>query len=130
VTRRSTPEGGPQVAAALCDEIAFWPSDDSAEPDYAILDALRPGMATLPGAMLLCASSPYARRGALWDAWRRHYGKDGDPILVWQAPTRVMNSTVPQSIIDDAIERDPASAAAEWMAQFRALKTAASPSLR
>jgi hypothetical protein len=110
---------GYALAAALCDEIAFWPSDDSAEPDYAILDALRPGMATLPGAMLLCASSPYARRGALWDAWRRHYGKDGDPILVWQAPTRVMNSTVPQSIIDDAIERDPASAAAEWMAQFR-----------
>jgi hypothetical protein len=44
-------------------------------------------MATIPGAMLLCASSPYARRGALWDAHRRHFGKDGDPILVWQADT-------------------------------------------
>jgi hypothetical protein len=110
---------GYTIVAALCDEIAFWPTDDSAQPDYEILDALRPGMATIPNAMLLCASSPYARRGALWDAHRRHYGKDGDPILVWQAPTREMNPTVPQRVIDEATERDPASAAAEYGAQFR-----------
>jgi len=99
--------------------MAFWPTDDSAQPDYEILDALRPGMATIPNAMLLCASSPYAQRGALWDAHRRHYGKDGDPVLVWQADTRTMNPTVPQRIIDEAMERDPASAAAEYGAQFR-----------
>jgi hypothetical protein len=110
---------GYTIAAALCDEISFWPSDEAAEPDYEVLDALRPGMATVPGAMLLCASSPYGRRGALWDAHRRHFGKNGDPIMVWQAPTRAMNPTVPQSLIDAAIERDPASAAAEWMAEFR-----------
>jgi hypothetical protein len=110
---------GYTIVAALCDEIAFWPTDDSAQPDYEILDALRPGMATIPTAMLLCASSPYARRGALWDAHRRHHGKDGDPTLVWQAPTREMNPTVPQRVIDEATERDPASAAAEYGAQFR-----------
>jgi hypothetical protein len=110
---------GYSIAAALCDEIAFWPSDDAAEPDYEVLDALRPGMATLPGAMLLCASSPYARKGALWDAWRRHYAKDGDPVLFWKATTRAMNPTVSQSIIDAALERDPAAASAEWLAEFR-----------
>ena len=110
---------GYTLVAALCDELAFWPTDDAAEPDYEVLAAIRPGMATIPGAMLLCASSPYARRGALWDAHRRHYGKDGDPVLVWQADTRLMNPTVPQSVIDEAMERDPASAAAEYGAQFR-----------
>jgi hypothetical protein len=110
---------GYTIVAALCDEIAFWPTDDSAQPDYEILDALRPGMATIPGAMLLCASSPYSKRGALWDAYRRHFAKDGDPVLVWQAPTRDMNPTVPQRIIDAAAERDPVSAAAEYGAQFR-----------
>jgi len=30
-----------------------------------------------------------------------------------------MNPTVPQSIIDAALERDPAAAAAEWLAEFR-----------
>src|SRR6516162_2731365 len=34
-----------------------------------ILTALRPAMATIPGAMLLCASSPYSRRGILWRAF-------------------------------------------------------------
>lgn len=110
---------GYTIVAALCDEMAFWPTDDSAQPDYEVLNAIRPGMATIPGAMLLCASSPYARRGALWDAHRRHHGKDGDPVLVWQAATRAMNPTIPQAIIDEAYERDPASAAAEYGAQFR-----------
>jgi hypothetical protein len=68
--------------------------------------------------MLLCASSPYARRGALWNTHRKYFGKPG-PILVWQAATRTMNATVPQSVIDEAIERDPASANAEYLAMFR-----------
>jgi len=109
---------GYTLAAALCDEIAFWPTDDAAEPDYEVLHALRPGMATIPGAVLLCASSPYARRGALWDAFRRHYGKDS-PVLVWKAATRTMNPSVPQAVIDAAMEVDPASAAAEYGAEFR-----------
>ena len=73
-SQRST--RGYTYAAVLCDEIAFWPTDDAAEPDYAILDAIRPGMATIPNSLLISASSPYARRGALWDAYRRWYGPE------------------------------------------------------
>lgn len=105
--------------AALCDEIAFWPTDDAAEPDFAVLDAIRPGMATIPGAMLLCASSPYARKGALYAAWRRYFGKDDARVLVWQATTRDMNPVVPEEVIQEAYERDAASASAEYGAQFR-----------
>jgi hypothetical protein len=112
---------GYTIIAALLDELAFWPTDeDAAEPDAEVIAALRPGMSTIPGAMLLCASSPYARRGALWDAHRRHFGRDGDPVLVWQAATRDMNATVPQRVIDEALENDPARAAAEYGAVFRA----------
>jgi len=110
---------GYAICAALLDELAFWGGEDSAEPDYEIINAIRPAMATIPGAMLLCASSPYARRGALWDAWRKHFGRDGDPVLVWRAATRTMNPTVPQSVIDQAVEHDPASAASEYLAEFR-----------
>ena len=109
---------GYTYAAVIGDELAFWRTDDSAEPDYAILDALRPGMASIPGAMLLCASSPYARRGALWDAFRRFWGKSDGP-LVWRASTREMNPTIRQSVIDKALERDHASASAEYLAVFR-----------
>jgi hypothetical protein len=111
---------GYAIVAAICDELAFWRTDDSAEPDYEIISAIRPGMAQFPNAMLLCASSPYAKRGALYDAHKRHYGKNGDPILIWKAPTLVMNPTVPVRVIEEATERDPSSAAAEYGAEFRA----------
>jgi hypothetical protein len=111
---------GYAICCGLLDEMAFWPtSEDSSEPDVEVINAIRPGMATIPGAMLLCASSPYSRRGALYTAWRAHFAKDGDPVLVWRAPTREMNPTVPQRVIDEAMEADPASAAAEYGAEFR-----------
>lgn len=76
-------------------------------------------MATVPGALLLCISSPYARRGALWNTYRRHYGKEDPRVLVWKADTRSMNPSVDQSIIDAALAEDEASARAEYLAEFR-----------
>jgi hypothetical protein len=55
----------------------------------------------------------------LWDAHRKHYGKEHEPVIIWQAETPVMNPTVPQSFIEAEYERDPANAAAEFGAQFR-----------
>lgn len=108
---------GMAYAAVICDEIAFWRSEDSANPDHEIVNALRPGLASLNG-KLFALSSPYARRGELWGSYRRYYGKPGE-ILVAQADTRTMNPTIPQRVIDQAYERDAASAAAEYGAQFR-----------
>jgi hypothetical protein len=43
-----------------------------------------------------------------------------DPkIIVAQAASRVLNPTLPQSVIDRAMERDAASARAEYLAEFR-----------
>ena len=111
---------GYSIVAALLDELAFFRSDDSsANPDNEIIAAIKPAMATIPNAMLLCASSPYAQRGALFTAFKAHFGRDGDPVLVWRAPTRTMNPTVSQATVDAAMEADPASAASEYLAQFR-----------
>ena len=111
---------GYAICCALLDELAFWEtSEDAASPDVEVINTIRPAMATIPGAMLLCASSPHSRRGALWDAYRKHYGKDGDPVLVWQAPTRAMNPSVPQSFIDEHMADDEARASAEYLATFR-----------
>ena len=109
---------GPTVVAALLDEAAFWRSEDSANPDREIWDAIIPAQATVPGAMRLIASLPYARRGIVWDAYKKYYGQSG-PVLVWQAPTLRMNPSVPKSFIDEQYERDPASASAEYGACFR-----------
>jgi hypothetical protein len=110
---------GYTLLGVVCDEIAFWRSEESANPDAEVLAALRPGMATVPGALLLGISSPYARRGELWHAHRRHYGQDASEVLVVQAPTRALNPTVPARVIERAYQEDPASAAAEYGAEFR-----------
>lgn len=108
---------GYTLAGVVADEVAYWRSEDSAQPDVEIIRALRPGLATL-GGMLIAISSPYRRAGELWRMYEKHYGKDGD-VLVWQAPSKTMNSTIPQSVIDEAMEADPASARSEFGAEFR-----------
>jgi hypothetical protein len=111
---------GYSIAALVADELAFWPSDETAaNPDVEILNAIRPAMATIPGSLLLAISSPYARKGALWSAYRQHWGRDGDPVLIWQAETRAMNPLIDDAIVAGAYAEDPASAAAEYGAQFR-----------
>ena len=109
---------GYRLVAVLGDEVAFWRSDEAANPDTEILNALRPGLATTPDSLLLCLSSPYARRGELWKAYNRYYGKDED-VLVWQASSMEMNSTIPESVVNRALEEDEAAARAEWFGEFR-----------
>lgn len=110
---------GYTVLTCVFDEIAFWRSEDSANPAEEIYAAVQPATATVPGAMIFGISSPYKQSGLLYGNWRRHFGKDDSPILVIQADTRTMNPKVPQRIIDQAMERDPIAASAEYLAQFR-----------
>ena len=110
---------GYTIVAAICDEIAFWAGADAASPDREVLAALRPGMASIPGALLIGLSSPYARAGVLWEQYHAHYGHDDDPVLVWQASTRDMKPSIDQELIDAAYRDDPDAAAAEYGGEFR-----------
>jgi hypothetical protein len=108
------------VVACLLDEIAFFRTDDaSTNSDAEIVAAVRPAMSTIPNAMLLASSSPYSRRGSLFEAHKQHFAKDHDPILVVQADTRTVNPVVDEKIVADAFEADPARASAEYGAKFR-----------
>ena len=110
---------GRTVVCAILDEIAFW-RVEGANPDREIVSAIRPSMATIPNALLLVISSPYAKFGVLFEHHRDHHGKEGDEeILIWQAPTRTMNPTIPETFNQKEREKDPASAKAEYDAQFR-----------
>lgn len=108
------------LLAAIGDELAYWWNDDTyANPDIETLAAIRPGLLTSQGPLIL-ASSPYARRGVLWQNFNRHYGPDGAPdLLVAHGATRSFNPTVPQAWIDHELERDPARNNAEYNAIFR-----------
>ena len=111
---------GLTCAAIICDEAAYWMADDgSANPDTEILTACRPMLATT-GGPLIVISSPYGRRGELWEVYQRHYGPDGDPrILVAQGESRALNPELSEEFVARQYERDPAAASAEYGAQFR-----------
>jgi hypothetical protein len=108
---------GFSLIAALFDEASFWRSEDSANPDAEILTAVKPSLATT-GGLLLVASSPYAKRGILWQAFSKYFGQPG-PKLVWKAPTLRMNPCVPREVIEEAYAADEVAARAEYGAEFR-----------
>ncbi len=110
---------GRTFIAVLADEIAFWASDTSANPDKDVITAVRPGLMTIPTSMLLMASSPYSKRGVLYNTHSQYFGKNDAPVLVWKAPTQTMNPRADLAFIEREYENDPANAAAEYGAEFR-----------
>lgn len=111
---------GVTAVAVIASEAAFWYSDEaSSNTDSEILNAIRPALATTSGPLIVI-TSPYAQRGEVFETYRRHYGPNGDQlILVAHGASRTFNPTLPQRVVDRAMERDPASASAEYLAQFR-----------
>jgi hypothetical protein len=107
------------AVAAVADEIAFWQIDGSANPDGEVLAALRPCLGTT-GGPLIAISSPYAKRGEVYGAFKRDFGAAGDRrILVAKGQSRAFNPTLSQAVVDRAFSRDPAAAASEYGGQFR-----------
>lgn len=119
VTASTAAPRGRSYALAIVEEAAFLPTDTSANPDTELLRALTPGLARVPGSLLVVISSPYARRGELWKAWRRYHESSPEHVVFVQAATRDLNPTFDAEAIARAYEEDPASAAAEYGAAFR-----------
>ena len=111
---------GVTAIAVIATEAAFWHSEEaSTNTDAEILNAVRPALATTGGPLILI-SSPYAKQGELYEAHRRNYGPDGDPlILVAQGASRVFNTTLSEKFVQRALERDPEAARAEYLGEFR-----------
>jgi hypothetical protein len=108
---------GYTLLACILEEIGFWRSEDSANPDVEVLKAVRPALATVEDSILLAISTPYARSGALWEAYKDHFGRLDGP-LVWRAPSLTMNPTLDPARIEAELAADP-EAASEWYAVFR-----------
>lgn len=110
---------GRAYALAIVEEAAFLPTDSSANPDVELIRALRPALARVPGSLLAVVSSPYARKGILWDAWQKHHDSADSAVVLVQAPTTELNPSFDARAIATAYEEDPASADAEYGANFR-----------
>jgi hypothetical protein len=110
---------GYSLAAAVGDEIAFWENaETSSNPDKEILNAIRPGLMTTRGPLIV-TSTPYSRRGELWEAYKRFWGKDDETGIYWKASSLDMNPLLDPVEIAGAYEEDPEAAAAEYGGEFR-----------
>ena len=93
-------------ALTVSSEVNYWAREDSSNPASETITAIRPGLVTL-NELLFIESTPHLKGGPHWDTYVRYFGQHDARILVWQAPTRVMNPLIPESVVQDALERDP-----------------------
>jgi hypothetical protein len=110
---------GRTIACAIFDEVCFWRSEDSANPDVETYNAVVPGMVTLPDAILVIITTAYRRSGLAYDKFAAGFGQPDDEVLVVYGPSTAFNPSLPQSVIDAALARDPEAAAAEWLSVWR-----------
>ena len=115
-TFRST--RGLTVVVCIADEIDYW-HQEGVNMASEVVASVRPGMLTIPGAMLILISSPYTSLGYFYKIYGDHYGQDDDHVLVWKAPSLTMNPTLSEAKIAKAIADDPDRARSDYEAEFR-----------
>jgi hypothetical protein len=109
---------GRTLLCAIFDEVGFWQDDNSAAPDSETYAAVLPGLMTLKGT-LIGISSPYRKAGLLYERWKKYYGQNDPNVLVVRAPSIVLNPTLSQFEIDEAIAENPQKFKAEYLAEWR-----------
>jgi hypothetical protein len=110
---------GRTLACVVLDEVPFWRDENSASPDFEVYRALRPGLMTLPGSMLIGIGSPYRKSGLQYDKFKRCYGVDDPRVLYVKGPSELFNPTADPEEIASAYADDAASARAEYGAEWR-----------
>jgi hypothetical protein len=85
-------------------------------------------MLATTGGPLIAKLLPYAKRGAVWETYRRHYGPNcGPAILVAQGSSRAFNPSLPQKNVDLALKPDPEAARAQLDQDDAAVDAAGRP---
>jgi len=108
---------GFSIPLAIVDEAAFLRVEGQ-NVDKQILEAIRPAQATFANSKLVKISTPFWKQGVLWEDFKNYYADSNAPVLVWRAPTKVMNPTVSNSFLRQEERRDPDSYKREYLAEF------------
>lgn len=125
----STAGRGLPICTLILDEVAHF-QVDGAKADSDIFASLRPRLAQFASAYAktVMISTPAAKQGLFWDMF-----KDGFHVadrVTAQAPTLLMNPTIPPSFVDSERGRDPDNCAREFDARFAERRAAFLPTDR
>jgi hypothetical protein len=100
------------------EEVSYMNLEGS-KPDLEIIRSLRSRLITTVG-RLHTIGSPYSRRGFQWEMFKKHWGRDDSPILIWKASSLEMNPLLSREAVAQAYEEDPQAAQADYGGDFRA----------
>ena len=110
---------GRTIICAIFDEVAFWRSEDSATPDVETAGAVQPGLARIPGSMLILISRAHKRSGLLYAKWKDAYGRDDPDVLVVKGATLQFNPTFDVKVIERQLASDRQLYGAEYLSEWR-----------
>jgi hypothetical protein len=107
---------GRSLVGALLDEAAFFRDDSYKVNDAEIFKAVHPRM--LPGAQLVIASTPWVKKGLLYELYRGNYGKHQTAVAA-HAPTLLLRDVpLTREIVERERQLDPDNARREFDAEF------------
>jgi hypothetical protein len=110
---------GWSIPAAVLDELAFWRLEAGADADVEIQTSIRRGGAGFPAPRLIKITTPYLRTGVAYEDFQRYFGQDeADDVLVWRAPTTLMNPTISEKRLAREQRVDAQRFAREYLAEF------------
>lgn len=106
------------IPAAVLDELAYFRvASDQADSDVEIQASIRRGTVRFPQTILVKISTPYLKLGVLHDDYKKSFGTDDPDLLVFKAPSVLMNPTL-EGRLDRERRLDPARFAREYEAEF------------
>jgi hypothetical protein len=106
------------IPAAILDEVGFWRLEGAADADVEVQASIRRGMLGFSRPRAVKISTPYMKSGLLYADFQRAWGVDDPDLLVWRAPTALMNPTITRERLERERRLDPLRFAREYAAEF------------
>ncbi|MGH7393261.1 MAG: hypothetical protein ACREM3_27975 [Candidatus Rokuibacteriota bacterium] len=109
---------GWSIPVGVMDELAFFRLEGSANADTEIQQSIRRGMINFPATKLVKISTAYMRSGVLYEDFKRAFGQRDADLLVWRAPSLLMNPSLRAERLERERRLDPLRFAREYEAEF------------
>lgn len=109
---------GWSIPCGVMDEAGFYRLEGSSDSDVEVQASIRRGMIAFDRTKVVKISTPYMKGGVLYDDFKNHFGVDSPDVLVWRAPSIVMNPSIRQSRLERERRLDPSRFAREYEAEF------------
>ena len=109
---------GWSIPAGVLDELAFFRLEGAADSDAEIQASIRRGMLAFASTRLVKISTPYLKGGVLYDDFERAFGQDDADLLVWRAPSVLMNPSLRAERLAREQRLDPLRYRREYEAEW------------